>query len=407
MNRKAYVEQRKALVAEAEAYVNEGSQEKFLAKKAEIEALDQQYEEAAKARANARAMREQLADLSGRQLDGDDTDPTAGRVIDGTGRPAPTGSRWDLSPSADRGRELRALNAVQLTSTGVIVPRRYGSEIQPTFNEVSSLIDRVRVLPRLGGESFEQSYVKSYAEAAEVADNADYAAGDVIFGFARMAKSKVTIYSELDEGVLKLPDADYDSEVTAGVRIAMRKRLTRQILIGNGAANRLTGIFASSYAAADPEKGAIDPATDLALAAVDDDTLDELIFGYGGEEDVEDGAVLILNKHDLKAFAQLRDGNGNRVHTIRYNGNTGNIDGVQFIVNSACKALAAGAAGDYAMAYGHLSGYGLAIFSDMDIQRSTDYKFRSGQVAHRGSVYAGGNVVRWNGFLRVKKKAAG
>ena len=39
------------------------------------------------------------------------------------------------------------------------------------------------------------------------------------------------------------------------------------------------------------------------------------------------------------------------------------------------------------MAYGHLSNYGLAIFSNIDIQQSTDYKFRSGQVAHRGSVY--------------------
>ncbi len=129
------------------------------------------------------------------------------------------------------------------------------------------------------------------------------------------------------------------------------------------------------------------------------------MFSYGGEEDVESGAALILNKQDLKAFAKLRDDNGNRVHTISYNGNTGLIDGVPFIINSACGVLSgAGTTPDtYCMAYGHLSNYGLAIFSDIDIQRSTDYKFRSGQVAHRGSVYVGGNVIKWNGFVRVKK----
>jgi len=217
------------------------------------------------------------------------------------------------------------------------------------------------------------------------------------------------VYTEEDEGVLKLPDIDYDAEIVNGVRIALRKRIARQILVGPGTANRLTGIFASNYSSADPKAGAIDPATDLQLATIDDGTLDEIIFSYGGEEDVESGAALILNKQDLKAFAKLRDGNGNRVHTISYNGNTGLIDGVPFIINSACGVLSgAGTAPDtYCMAYGHLSNYGLAIFSDIDIQRSTDYKFRSGQVAHRGSVYVGGNVIKWNGFVRVKKAAGG
>ncbi len=408
MNRQEYVEKRKALVTEAEAYVNEGNRERFEAKKAEIEALDKSYDDDVKARANARAMRDQLTDLSGRQIGGDDQHPDGGQVVDRTGGDELFGSRRSLwVPSASRGKTLKAMNAVQLTSEGIIVPKRYSSELEPAFNQVSGLVDRVRLFPRLGGESFEKSYVKGYGEGAETADDADYTATDTTFGAAALTKAKITAYSEEDEGVLKLPDADYDSEVVAGVRIALRKRLTRQILIGTGAANRLTGIFASTYSGATPTKGAIDPATDVGFAEIDENTLDELIFGYGGEEDVEDGAALILHKLDLKAFAQLRDANGNKVHTIRAMGNTGTIDGVSYIINSACKAISAAgtAAGDYAMAYGHLSSYGLAIFSDIDIQRSTDYKFRSGQIAHRGSVYAGGNVIRWNGFLRAKKSA--
>jgi len=412
MTRKEYVEKRKALVAEAEAYAAEGSVERFNEVKAQIEALDREYEAAIVARANARALQEELKVLQSRTVGADEPAlvPGTGQVVDTMqADKARVITRWGVQASAERGRALKAMNAVKLTTEGVLVPTRYGTDLMPAWNEVSSLIDLVRIFPRIGGEAFERSYVRGYGEGQEVADDADYHESDTEFGFVRIGKSKVTVYTEEDEGVLKLPDIDYDAEVVNGVRIALRKRIARQILVGPGTANRLTGIFASNYSSADPKAGAIDPATDLQLATIDDGTLDEIIFSYGGEEDVESGAALILNKQDLKAFAKLRDGNGNRVHTISYNGNTGLIDGIPFIINSACGVLSAAgtAPGTYCMAYGHLSNYGLAIFSDIDIQRSTDYKFRSGQVAHRGSVYVGGNVIKWNGFVRVKKAAGG
>jgi len=354
---------------------------------------------------------DQLADLRSGMVSGTVHDDTSaqggqGRVVDRMDdQPRLVITRWGFSASPERGRELKAMNAVKLTSEGVLVPTRYGTDLMPAWNEVSSIVDLVRIIPRLGGEAFERSYVRGYGEGAEVADDADYHETDTEFGTVRINKAKITAYSEEDEGVLKLPDIDYDAEVVNGVRIALRKRLARQIMIGTGGTNKLVGIFSSNYSGTDPKAGAIDPATDIPLAAIDDGTLDEIIFSYGGEEDVESGAVLILNKRDLKAFAKLRDGNGNRIHTISYNGNTGLIDGIPFIINSACGVLTnSGTAPDtYCMAYGHLSNYGLAIFSEIDVQRSTDYKFRSGQIAHRGSVYAGGNVIKWNGFVRVKK----
>lgn len=117
--------------------------------------------------------------------------------------------------------------------------------------------------------------------------------------------------------------------------------------------------------------------------------------------------MLILNKKDLKAFAQLRTTDGRKLHEIKFNadGNSGTIDGIPFIINSACKAISdpATVAGDYCMAYGPLANYMLVIFSDIEILRSTDYKFRQGVVAHRASIFVGGNVVAKNGFLRIKK----
>lgn len=297
-----------------------------------------------------------------------------------------------------RGKALKENRAVTVGSSDIILPQHQASDIRPTFGEVSSLIDRVTLKPLLGGESFTQPYVKGYGEGGYTGEGQDYTEAEPVFGYAEMNKAKVTAYAEDSEEILKLPAANYDAEVQKGIRIATRKKITREILIGQGGTNELVGIFSAAATA-------IDPATDLPLATIDNNTLDEIVFSFGGDEEVEDAAVLILNKKDLKAFSRLRTTDGKKFHDIKTNGNTGTIDGIPFIINSACKALTDDSTqeGDYCMAYGPLSNYMLAIFSDLEIKRSEDYKFKQGMIAHRGSVFVGGNVVSKNGFLRIKK----
>jgi hypothetical protein len=73
------------------------------------------------------------------------------------------------------------------------------------------------------------------------------------------------------------------------------------------------------------------------------------------------------------------------VYTVVNKGNSGTIDSVPFVINSACEAISdpTTVAGEYCMAYGPLSNYLLTIFSDTDIQRSTDYKFKQGMIARQ------------------------
>ena len=145
------------------------------------------------------------------------------------------------------------------------------------------------------------------------------------------------------------------------------------------------------------------------MKAITDETLDDIIYGYGGDEEVEDVAVLILNKKDLKAFAKLKDKQGRKLYTIVNHGNTGTIDGVPYVINSACKAVtdAQTATAEYCMAYGPLSNYEMPIFSDIDARKSTDYKFKQGQIAYRADIFAGGAVAAYNGFIRVKRPETG
>jgi HK97 family phage major capsid protein len=300
-----------------------------------------------------------------------------------------------------RGKELKEGRAVTVATSSIVLPKVASSTINGTFAQVSGLVDGVDRLVIAGGESFTQPYEKDTPAGDYADEGAAAATADTVFGYADIAKTKITAYSEITNEVKKLPAADYESVVMGGISKSARRKLAKEILVGTGATGHLTGILTTAAAA-------IDVATDLDVPAITNTTLKTIIYSYGGDEAVEESAVLILNKKDLLAFSQLRTTDGKDYHTIVTNGNTGTIDGIPFIINSAALAVSATgtAVGSYCMAYGALANYKLVIFSDLDVQRSTDYKFKEGMIAHRGEVYAGGNVVAHNGFIRVKKATA-
>ena len=307
--------------------------------------------------------------------------------------------RTALQKSEERGKALLEKRAVTIASTGVILPSYQATDIKPTFNEVSSLLDRVNIKPFVGGESFKQPYVTGYGEGEYATENdSTLTDADATFGYAEVTKTKIVAYTEDSEELVKLPAANFDAEVVKGITVAVRKKITKEILFGDGESGHFVGIF-------DDGATAIDAATDIDFAEIGEDTLDEITMSFGGNEDVEDVAVLVLNKADLKAFKMLRDSNGKKIYDIVSKGNTGTIDGIPYIINSNCKAISAAAttSGQYAMAYGPLSNYTMGVFSNLEVTRSTDYKFKEGMIAHRGVIFAGGNVTAKNGFLRVKK----
>ena len=303
-----------------------------------------------------------------------------------------------------RGKDLKdgksvkyEARAMVIGTSNIVLPQHQANTINPTFNQVSSLIDHVDIMPLPGGETFDQPYAVQHGEGDYTAMSTNYHDVETVFDYATVSKTKVTAYEEAPEELVKLAHAPYDLEIQNSIRKALRRKLTREILIGDGASGHFVGIFGAP--------AAIDAAKDQSIAAIDEFTLDEIIYSYGGEEDVESVQALILSKPDLLAFSKVRDANGNRVYSISHNGNTGMINGVSFILNSACKPLSdtGTASGDFVMTYGNLKGYMMAVFSDVEVMRSTDYKFKQGQICHKGVVFAGGNVVSKDAFLRIKK----
>ena len=389
--------------------------------KARIAALNKDAQ--AKSGDELQAIMDEAKEISGILADIASREALAGMVKDGTEDPTPAAGQGEEGADAKNqartksGKALKDGKAVKYqaktlakpmntitTATGVVMPKHTSPDITPTFNNVSSLIDRVKTVPLPGGESYQRPFVKSYGDGAgSTAEGADYNTSEPEFGYADIVREKITAYAEEPEEMQKLPDADYDGVVEESVVRAIKRYASRQILVGPGGTGKFRGIFFNPTKAQDD---IIDRNTDITtITAIDDATLDEIIYSYGGDEEVEDIAVLILNKKDLKKFAKLRDKQGRKVYTIVNHGNTGTIDEVPYIINSACGEIG-GTADTYCMAYGPLSNYEVAVFSDIDAQKSTEYKFKQGQIAYKACVFMGGNVVAKNGFIRVKNPTA-
>lgn len=295
--------------------------------------------------------------------------------------------------------------AQTIASGTIIVESKYSRTLNDKPNEVSSLIDRVNSVPLTGGESYTKGFVVSDGEGDYTEENADYNEADTNFEYVNIGKACITAYMEVSRSFQVLPNADYARYVTAGVRNALRKKITKQLITGAGSTNTIQGIYNA------PEK-CCPAASDVTITAIDADTLNTIVFALGGDEDVQAGAVLTLNKKDLEAFAKVRV-DGKAVYKITKTGNTGTLgyaDGgvtVDYIINSACAALSADgtAAAANTMVYGALDTYEMPVFSDITIEESKDYKFKQGIIAYRGDVYIGGGVAAYKSFIRVKKGA--
>lgn len=297
----------------------------------------------------------------------------------------------------ERAAALKEGRMVKVASSNILLPDHQSDKLATyPFQPVTSFMDMVNVVNLDGGETYEKAFVKSYGVGGTTEEGADYASAEPEFGYATMSKAKITAYAELSEEVLKLSNLDYEAEVIKGVEVALKKKMAQQAIAGAGTTNTFKGITADGVEALE--------ASDIVnISAVTDTTLDEILYSFGGDEEVMGTGVLILNKLDLKAFATLRNTDGTKTYNVDYKAQT--IDGIPYVINSNLTALASAEAGKTCMLFGTPKGYDVTIFSPVDIQKSTDYKFKQGIVCYKGSVFASGNVGSYRAFVKVNKQA--
>ena len=134
-----------------------------------------------------------------------------------------------------------------------------------------------------------------------------------------------------------MPAARYVAEIESAVIGALRKKIIGQIIDGSGT-DELVGII-------NAPTSIITTAQRKTVATIDENTLDSLIFKYGGDEDVEGDAYIVLNKLTLEEFAKVKGSDKRRAYDIVVRGNTGTINGIPFVCTSKLAAFGAVTAG--------------------------------------------------------------
>ena len=293
---------------------------------------------------------------------------------------------------------FRERRSVTVAASNILLPNHQDSDLATVpFQQVSSFVDMVNVKPFNGGETHEVPFTKSYGTGGLTEEGGTYATAETEFGNALISKVKITAIAEYSEEVEKLPAADYVAEIEKGIEVALKKKVSEQIIAGAGTTNTFKGIISGNLEA-------LEDTDTVEVSAITDTTLDEIIYQYGGDEEVLGGGALVLNKLDLKKFATLRNNDGTKTYEVDYKAKT--IDGIPYIINSNLPSLEKAAAGGVFMLYGSPKGYEVDIFDDVTIMKSYDEKFSEGKIRIKASTFAGGNVTQYRSFVLVKKPNA-
>lgn len=296
--------------------------------------------------------------------------------------------------------------SLTLSGGSIAQPTRV-SGINPAQNEVSGIIDMVYTVDANGMGKDSVAYELSGMDANIKEDDGTATAdGTPTYGIAEISPVLISTIGYVSRNIQRTTPLNYQSRTSDAALKALRKKVSRLIVTGDPATAtpEITGILKAA---------AILSSSDITISAIDAKTLRTIALSYGGDDNVEGGGVLLLNKKDLIAFGDIRGTNEKKaVYEIEFApGSTtvGTIkDGglaVTFCINNALAALADATAGAYTMAYGKPLAYQLDLFGPYEIEVSRDYKFAEGLLAVMGEAMVGGNVVMKNGFLRVKKGA--
>lgn len=297
----------------------------------------------------------------------------------------------------ERAKLLKEGRAVTVASGNVLLPKHQSNDLATVpFRQVSTFYDLTKVRNLQGGESYEAPFTKSYGTGGLTEEGSAYTEAEPEFETAKINKVKVTAYAEFSEELERLPNANYEAEIRKGVEIALKKKMAQQQIGGTGESNTFIGITSTNA-----DNTAVLASDDMELSKIDQDTLNKIIFAYGGDEEVEQKGVLVLNKADLLAFSLVKNEIGDHAYKIDLANQT--INTVPYVINSNLTSLDKATKGQYSMIYGIPQYYETAIFSPVEIKKSYDYKFKDGMIAYRASVFAGGNTTAYRGFMRVKK----
>ena len=305
------------------------------------------------------------------------------------------------------GSQTRALT---IGSGQLTQPTGTGDTIRDTLHGVSSIVDQVYTTDLTGCAAFEEAYVKTESEAAKRTDGQANTESSPTFKIAKITPVLVNVTSYVSKNIKRMNPLAYEEKVRSLALKALKRKVASLIANGDGAT------FFGIKTAVNTDKENIYKTYEVDSAQIGATTLRDIVFQYGGNDELGANARLFLTNEDLAAFGAVRGTNEKKaiyeITADAQNANTGTIkDGgtiVPYTIMSGLTSLSKatqGASAIQTMLYGDPENFELGLFGDYSVEVSADYKFAEGLLTIMGEVMAGGNLIVDEGFVVVTLKA--
>lgn len=396
--------QRTTLLEGAEALLKEGKREEYRAEMAKVAAMNDEIKDV-----------EELVREQDRKFLEKAADPAEERdKAEERGKALMKGHEVQFSPM-EVAKALfaprQAEKSVTLATGTLAQPTGAGTDIRDAMGYgVGAIIDQVYVQDLTGMAAYLEPYVISEpaangAKVSTAAGTARTTSGDPTFGVAKIAPYELTTTSYVDRNISRLTPANYYAKVFGMAMRAIRRDTVGMIFNGDGqSTNEMFGVKTAKNVAGSTIYASLD------VEAVGPDLLTELMFAYGGDEELGGNCRLYLNKKDLLALGKLRGTNEKRrlfdIVPDAGNPNTGTIrEGgaiVPYSISSKLTALSAstqGAAAIQTMVYGDPLNYELGLFGAYTVRVDESVKAVERMLTILGDAMVGGNLIVDKGFV--------
>lgn len=304
------------------------------------------------------------------------------------------GERVNFMPSD----VLTAMRTNSVTFSGSLVaPTGGSSQINDGHNaQVSTLVNQVRVEIFEGLNAYEEGYLKSMQEATDgsvgTVSGTSRQASDPVWKKAKLLAHEVQVTSFVDRNISRLSPANYAAKCQGyAMRALLRKA---NALICNGDDLGTHEMYGIINAKNTDNENIFSTASNV--TAIDENTLRDLVFGYGGDEEVASQARLVLSKTSLDAFGKIKikSDDHRKLYDITQSGNTGTIkEGGLIVPYTICSSI-----GDSKIAYGDPMAYLLPLFGPYSIRIDESVKSVERMIAILGDALIGGNLTVDKGF---------
>lgn len=405
MNKEKYLAQRNELMAMAESLINEGKIEEANAKMEEINKLDEQFENEAKAAANLNALKDNTK-IANVYAGGVKTNEPM-KVIDSIGNTE--GENFTNSTDYRKAfmnyvvnkepmpAQFKNANASTKTGDiGVLIPETVLSKIVEKMESTGMILPLITRTNIKGGVKVPVSSLKpvaTWVSEGATSDKQKKTVDYIDFGYFKL---RCAVSNSLEVDTMALPI--FEQTLINNVVEAMTKAIEQSIISGSGT-NQPKGILTETVVTGQNVDIALADAPELKQL---EDAEAALPLAY------DNGAVWLMTKKTFMAYASLKDSTGQPIGKVNY-GTSGKpertILGRTVVLNDyMSNYVAAPEADTIVAALFNMKDYVLNTNLNMTIKNYEDNE--TDDLVTKAIMLVDGKVIDKNSLVTITKKSA-